>query len=315
MKDSLEPNQCPYFLKIMHKFDFSSELQRMSTIVKSSYSEDCMLFVKGSPEMIERLSLPQSLPSNYVEEYNRHTSKGHRVIAMGYKLFPNFDKNDIDSLVREDVEKDIIFLGLLIMVNELKPPTKKAISDLKNGIFNLMTFKIGGVVSIMATGDNILTGINKSVGCGILENEKCIIASYDHQNKIITWSEKVNENSEDSNQEEDEEDLEDPESDEEMKKSITEKYYDKDDMLAYLMESGDNKIQVGMEGTCFQQLIYLSEDNEFINNYPAEEVLTEVLRRGKVFARMSPKQKALLVEELQKQTGEMVGMCGDGAND
>jgi len=30
---------------------------------------------------------------------------------------------------------------------------------------------------------------------------------------------------------------------------------------------------------------------------------------------MSPTQKGSLVKEIQDQTGEMVGMCGDGAND
>jgi cation-transporting ATPase 13A2 len=46
-------------------------------------------------------------------------------------------------------------------------------------------------------------------------------------------------------------------------------------------------------------------------------ILKNVIAKGKVFARMSPEQKAFLVEEIQATTRDyhMVGMCGDGAND
>jgi magnesium-transporting ATPase (P-type) len=74
-------------------------------------------------------------------------------------------------------------------------------------------------------------------------------------------------------------------------------------------------IQVAMEGTAFQFLLKMRDIGGKIDSFPADEVLLDVLKYGKVFSRMSPKQKALLVEEYQKSTGEIVGMCGDGAND
>ena len=36
---------------------------------------------------------------------------------------------------------------------------------------------------------------------------------------------------------------------------------------------------------------------------------------AKVFARMSPNNKAQLIEILQRETDCEIGMCGDGAND
>ena len=45
-----------------------------------------------------------------------------------------------------------------------------------------------------------------------------------------------------------------------------------------------------------------------------EELLHQVLRKAKVFARMKPEEKAQVVEEYQRR-GHIVGMCGDGAND
>lgn len=44
------------------------------------------------------------------------------------------------------------------------------------------------------------------------------------------------------------------------------------------------------------------------------EKLPYIVQRGAVFARMSPDQKAQLIEELQKIDYQVV-MCGDGAND
>ena len=48
---------------------------------------------------------------------------------------------------------------------------------------------------------------------------------------------------------------------------------------------------------------------------PESDLMTQVMKRGKVFARMSPEGKGDLVEALKKFSGKGVGMCGDGAND
>ena len=40
-----------------------------------------------------------------------------------------------------------------------------------------------------------------------------------------------------------------------------------------------------------------------------------VIAKAKVFARMGPDDKALLVQNMQSILKEQVGMCGDGAND
>ncbi len=43
--------------------------------------------------------------------------------------------------------------------------------------------------------------------------------------------------------------------------------------------------------------------------------LLKVLFKGKIFARMTPDDKATLVTNLKKYCKTEVGMCGDGAND
>jgi cation-transporting P-type ATPase 13A2 len=123
-----------YFIRSIHKFDFSSELQRMSVIVKSTYDEDYTCFVKGSPEIIKTLCREESLPMDYNDMFNKHTAKGRRVIALAYRYCPEFEPKNADLTKREQFEWDLVFLGFLVMVNELKPSTKGWIIALKQGI-------------------------------------------------------------------------------------------------------------------------------------------------------------------------------------
>jgi cation-transporting P-type ATPase 13A2 len=165
----------------------------------------------------------------------------------------------------------------------------------------------------MATGDNILTGINKSYNCGIVKPGPLILASYSDKTGEIKWTTRENDISEGNNSEAIKEE-DGNESDDELV-NLEQNLKDDSNMLPYLMESNDKNIQVAMEGTALQQLIYKRNDEVDLQKYKADDVVRKVLEFGKVYARMSPKQKSLLVEELQKETGEMVGMCGDGAND
>jgi magnesium-transporting ATPase (P-type) len=90
---------------------------------------------------------------------------------------------------------------------------------------------------------------------------------------------------------------------------------DSGEVLREFVQTNSRGVQVAMEGTAFQHLLKLRDIGGQVEGIPASEVLKEILEHGRVFSRMSPKQKALLVEEYQKATGEIVGMCGDGAND
>lgn len=85
--------------------------------------------------------------------------------------------------------------------------------------------------------------------------------------------------------------------------------------LHILMDDNETKTRVAMEGSAFQYLLAEREKGKRIDDVDTAEMVRQVLKKGRIFSRMSPKQKALLVEEFQKETGEMVGMCGDGAND
>ncbi len=52
-----------------------------------------------------------------------------------------------------------------------------------------------------------------------------------------------------------------------------------------------------------------------LTNPDSISVLKKVLLKAQIYARMSPDDKAKLVEKLQEFCKTEVGMCGDGAND
>lgn len=62
---------------------------------------------------------------------DRQTEKGYRVIAIGYRTFPAIDIIKLKRLQRDDVECNLIFAGLIIFENKLKPQTTSIISDLR----------------------------------------------------------------------------------------------------------------------------------------------------------------------------------------
>jgi cation-transporting ATPase 13A3/4/5 len=67
--------------------------------------------------------------NSVLEEY---TQEGYRVLALAYKGLPRVSYVKVQRLLREDVESSLIFLGLIIMENRLKPETTGIIGVLRN---------------------------------------------------------------------------------------------------------------------------------------------------------------------------------------
>ena len=138
-----------YELGIVRRFDFSSKLQRMSTLVKNLSHPNFVCYCKGSPEKIKELCQPKTIPNDFNEQLNNYTSRGYRVLAMGSKIIQmDFDK--ALEVNRTFCEKDLVFLGLLIVQNKLKEATNGTLMQLSHN---------GHVRVRMATGDNIMTAV------------------------------------------------------------------------------------------------------------------------------------------------------------
>uniref|UniRef100_A0A673KUZ1 Probable cation-transporting ATPase 13A2 n=1 Tax=Sinocyclocheilus rhinocerous TaxID=307959 RepID=A0A673KUZ1_9TELE len=155
-------SQCFMFLKryqpvaIIRRFPFSSSLQRMSVVTVGPGGASPDLTLKTCP-----------VPSHFSPILREYTSQGFRVLGFAYKhLTKETDLSTVErSAVLVEVEKDMNFLGLLVMKNQVKPESAEVIR----------TLKLAQLRPVMVTGDNILTAVNVAGACGmVLSHEKVI---------------------------------------------------------------------------------------------------------------------------------------------
>lgn len=132
-------------LKVLRRFQFSSQLKRMSTIssVTDPLKSKLLVAVKGAPETLQVMY--KDLPNDYEETYKHWARRGKRVLAIGYKYLESTDK--VKDLHREDVESGLTFAGFLVFFCPLKRDAITAVTML-----NAASHRC-----IMITGDNALT--------------------------------------------------------------------------------------------------------------------------------------------------------------
>lgn len=174
---------------IIHQYQFSSTLQRMSVVTKNLATPDFELFCKGSPEMIVALSKPETVPMNLLKSLKKYTEKGYRVIAIATKTLPNWNYLKIKKTPREEMEKELTFLGLIILENRLKTQTTAVIKELI----------AANVKIVMITGDNIQTALSVARDCGIVQPQETVIdvdvVKPVHKNENYRFTFHYNENS------------------------------------------------------------------------------------------------------------------------
>ncbi|BES87473.1 cation-transporting atpase [Nesidiocoris tenuis] len=302
---------------IIRQFPFSSSLQRMSVITRVLGASHFTLYCKGSPEMITSLCDPTTVPLDFNAELEGYTKEGYRVLGVAYRDLPkkmSFAK--IHRLSREDAESGLTFLGLVIMENQLKPQTSPVLHMLRDANIRM----------IMVTGDNMLTALSVARDCGIVcPNERVIMvhSSNSPASKPLLYFTQSKPSHHGP-------------------RPITSPITELTDIgsltsLQTLPTVGNNQHFMG-NGTVRNSVITELPIDEFDveaamnhgddtyysfaltgstwtvlrDHYP--EIMSKVVSRGAVFARMSPDHKQQLVQELQS-IDYFVAMVGDGAND
>ena len=166
---------------ILRQFPFSSSLQRMSVVTRNLTGAQFEVFVKGAPEVIVPLCMPETVPDEMDTVLMKYTQKGYRVLALGYRpLSMTYVK--VQRATRDELEKDISFLGLLIFNNMLKPETTRVIDVLCSA----------HIRCVMVTGDNMLTALSVARECHMIQPDHKVVLLHgtetDDGKPSITWT-------------------------------------------------------------------------------------------------------------------------------
>lgn len=158
--------ELPSEIALVHQFQFSSTLQRMSVVTRALGSQVFVLYCKGSPEMVVSLSRPETVPEELNSTLQTYTEQGFRVIALGRRILAEKSHTKIQRMRREDMEQDLEFLGMIVLENRLKPETESVIGVLKTAHLKV----------VMITGDNILTAVSVAKECGIVSPGETVVS-------------------------------------------------------------------------------------------------------------------------------------------
>ncbi len=143
---------------------FTSERKLMTTIHKKG--KEKIAFVKGAPEIVLQkcryvqkngkvIKLTEKEIKSILRTNKDFASSALRVISIAYKKVS-------ELLTQENVEKDLIFLGLIAMIDPPRPEVKEAID----------TCKKAGIKVVMITGDNPETAKAIAKKIGLFSNYK-----------------------------------------------------------------------------------------------------------------------------------------------
>ncbi|MDH5716490.1 MAG: cation-translocating P-type ATPase [Spirochaetia bacterium] len=149
--------------KRVNEIPFTSESKRMSTLHEEE--NKITAYAKGAPEIIinscshfltkktnKTLSINEK--NKLLKKAQEMASQAFRVLAVAYKPSANI----------KTCERDMIFLGLIGIIDPPRPEVKNAIE----------TCKLAGIKPVMITGDHPLTAKAIAVELGLLQTGKII---------------------------------------------------------------------------------------------------------------------------------------------
>ena len=163
-KQELEKNA-----PILKEFPFDSERKCMSILRKSEQGN--ILFTKGAPDIILNLSksfaqngqiipLDSTIRDKILESNRVLASQAYRVLGLAYRDFAANAQTD------DNLEKELIFIGLVGMMDPPRPEVRQAI----------ISSKEAGLFPVMVTGDHKETAVAIGRELGLIEEESHAIS-------------------------------------------------------------------------------------------------------------------------------------------
>ncbi|MEX0939869.1 MAG: cation-translocating P-type ATPase [Candidatus Babeliales bacterium] len=161
-KVGLEKNPLEEENALIKEIPFESERQRMSIVRKKDDQQ--ILYIKGAPGIIversksilidgKEESLTEELKATIKETYNDFADQALRVLALAYALISTDN-------ISADLEQDLIFVGLVGMIDPPREEAKKSIALCSKA----------GIRTIMITGDHKRTAIAIAKQLGLIDS-------------------------------------------------------------------------------------------------------------------------------------------------
>jgi Ca2+-transporting ATPase len=132
--------------EFIDEIPFDSNRKKMSIIRKSAGK--MVAYVKGAPDVIlnDCRDLSPQDKEKILKVNNSLTDQAMRVLAVAYKDMDHIEKSDISS---DRVEKDLIFAGLVAMIDPPRMEVRQAVEECKTA----------GIKTVMITGDHRNTAV------------------------------------------------------------------------------------------------------------------------------------------------------------
>lgn len=151
---------------------FDSDRKMMTTFHNNFMGYNTVSFTKGAPDIIldkcnrillngEVIELNDELRKEVFDKNIEFARQALRVLAFAYKSYDKMPK-DIST---ENIENNMIFVGLVGMIDPSRPEAKLAIKECKDA----------GIIPVMITGDYLETAFAIGKDLGIVEREDQVI--------------------------------------------------------------------------------------------------------------------------------------------
>jgi len=172
-KGKLEDKYLKKNFQFIEELPFDSDRKRMSVIFKNKINKKTEAYVKGAPDLILKQcsrivekgkvkKLTKKDKDKITRVNNSFAEKALRVLALAYREVPDSKKRSIDA-----VEKNLVFAGLVGMIDPPRDEVKKAIKQCKEAGIKVMvitgdqaitTKAVAQQIGLFKEGDIVLTG-------------------------------------------------------------------------------------------------------------------------------------------------------------
>jgi cation-transporting ATPase 13A3/4/5 len=157
---------------ILKQFDFDSKRKTQTCIVRDESNGSLLVFSKGTGEAVKKMSL--SVPANFEQLLIESAKSGLYQISICYRQA----EPGILEMSRDEIERNMHFLGFINFSNRMKASTPSMIRQLVEG----------DIRTIMISGDHVLTAIHIARLAGMIHEESQIVLGRNvSSDGVIEW--------------------------------------------------------------------------------------------------------------------------------